>query len=251
MLAIAAARSAGDVVMNSFRTEQEVTFKSPDQPVTQADIAADALLQERLLAERSEYGWLSEETADTRDRLDREFVWLVDPIDGTRSFVAGRAEFSISIGLAQRGQVVLGVVLNPATGELYSALRGSGAFKGERQLRIDVVERRAVIAASRSEIRRGDFEPFVNVYDILPTGSTAYKLAKVAEGSADIFMSRGPKSEWDLAAGALIVEEAGGRVTDLHGNGLQFNRPSPHIRGVLAARAGLHEEVLMRLRTEN
>ena len=243
-LALNAVREAGVVVMQTFRTEHEVTHKSPDQPLTQADLAADALLKERLLGARPDYGWLSEETADTHHRLACERVWVVDPIDGTRSFIAGRSEFAISVGLSVNGQAQLGVLYNPATNELYSALAGQGAYKEGRRLNLRQGASRAVIAASRSEIKRGDFTSFAESYDILPTGSTAYKLAKVAEGSADAFLSRGPKSEWDLCAGDLIVREAGGLVTDITGVPLQYNRRDPHIRGVLAARAELHEEII-------
>jgi myo-inositol-1(or 4)-monophosphatase len=246
-LAIAAARAAGAVVMKSFRTVQEVRYKSPDQPLTDADLAADALLIEMLLADRPDYGWLSEETADTPDRLQNERVWMVDPIDGTQSFVAGRPEFVISVGLAIRGEAVVGVVFNPATNELFSAMRGGGAYQEDVRLIVKKTERRPVITASRGDIRRGEFDSFTEEYDLLPSGSSAYKLTKVASGAADVFISKGPKSEWDLCAAGLIVQEAGGKVTDLAGAPLQYNRPEPHINGVLAARADLHDEILERV----
>jgi fructose-1,6-bisphosphatase/inositol monophosphatase family enzyme len=128
-LAILAAREAGAVIMKSFRTEQEVTLKSPDQPLTQADLAADATLKRILLGNRLEYGWLSEETADNPERLKRRFVWIVDPIDGTRSYIAGYPEFAISIGLAENERALLGVVYNPASDEMYAARRGGGAWR--------------------------------------------------------------------------------------------------------------------------
>ena len=115
-LALRAARAAGEVVMPWFRAGAEVRFKSPDQPVTEADLAADRLLQEILLGERPDYGWLSEETRDTPARLGKERLWVVDPIDGTNSFVQGRAEFAISIALVDRRRAVVGVVYNPAAG---------------------------------------------------------------------------------------------------------------------------------------
>jgi myo-inositol-1(or 4)-monophosphatase len=254
-LAVHAAREAGGVVMKAFRTEQKVTFKSPDQPLTQADLASDAILKQNLLAPRPGYGWLSEETADTPTRLACELVWIVDPIDGTNSFVAGRPEFAISIALAQRGEALLGVVYNPASDELFTAVRGQGAHKVRRgggasgrrgvesleeRLRVALPPGRAIIAASRSDLQRGEFAAFVSDHDILPTGSTAYKLARVAEGVAHIYLSRGPKSEWDVCAGDLLVTEAGGKVTDLAGATLQYNRRNPHITGVVAAHAALH-----------
>lgn len=249
-LAVSAARAAGVVVMKAFRTDQDVTYKSPDQPLTDADLASDALLREMLLGERPEYGWLSEETADNPERLTREFVWVVDPIDGTRSFISGRAEFAISIGLARSGRAVVGVIYNPATDKMFTAAlgAGAGARAGAGVVRVSGAGAgRAVMAASRSEIARGDFDELAEEYEILPTGSTAYKLAAVAVGKADIFVSRGPKNEWDLCAGDLIVTEAGGIVTDLNGAALQYNRPDPHIDGIIAARASLHEEILSRV----
>lgn len=246
-LAVQAAREAGGVVMKYFRTDMDVVHKSADQPVTHADLAADALLKERLLASRSEYGWLSEETADSPERLGRELVWIVDPIDGTRSFIAGRPEFSISIGLAYAGRPAIGVVYNPATGEMFSTIRGSGVLKNGNKLVRPTIERRRVLVCSRTERRRGDFVAFEEGFDFLPLGSTAYKLAKVAEGSADVFLSRGPKSEWDLCAGDLLVRELGGVVTDLTGEALQYNRPVPQITGVLAAPQPLHTDMLDRL----
>ncbi|MGQ0814613.1 MAG: 3'(2'),5'-bisphosphate nucleotidase CysQ [Gemmatimonadota bacterium] len=246
-LAVRAAREAGGVVMKWFRTVLEVTMKSPDQPVTHADIAADTLLTQILRADRPAYGWLSEETADTADRLGCEYVWMVDPIDGTRSFIAGRAEFSISIGLARNGRPVLGTVYNPATDELFTALEGHGAYLGTRRLEVAAGRPREVMVVSRSEIKRGHFDPFA-AFDVRPLGSTAYKLCKVATGEVDAFLSRGPKGEWDLCGGDLIVREAGGVVTDLQGRQLQYNQPVPHITGVVAARAAVHTAILKTVR---
>lgn len=247
-LAIAAARAAGVVVMKAFRTDQEVTYKSADQPLTPADLEADALLKRMLLRDRPDYGWLSEETADTTERLGKEDVWVVDPIDGTRSYISGRAEFAISVGLAQRGEAVLGVVYNPATDELYTTVRGHGARRGSESIAAATTNRRPIIAASRSEIARGEFDAFRDEFDLLPTGSTAYKLGKVADGSADVFLSRGPKSEWDVCAGALIVEEAGGVVSQIDGVPLHYNKDQPHINGVIAARRSLHADMVRRIR---
>jgi myo-inositol-1(or 4)-monophosphatase len=250
-IAVRAAREAGVVVMQYFRTDLDVVMKSPDQPVTKADLAADALLKEILRGLRPDYGWLSEETADTTDRLDREYVWMVDPIDGTRSFISGRAEFSISIGLTYNGEPVLGVVYNPATDEMYTAIKGRGAFAGDRPMKVGGGRDRGVMVASRSEIKRGHFKPFEAVFDIQGLGSTAYKLCKVAEGQVDVFLSRGPKGEWDLCGSDVIVTEAGGTITDLEGRRLQYNRPDPHIKGVVAARAEVHVDLVNQMKDLN
>jgi myo-inositol-1(or 4)-monophosphatase len=280
-LAAAAAVQAGRAAMRRFGSDMEVTHKAPDQPLTEADLETNRILHERLVGARPEYGWLSEETADDPQRLYRDRVWIVDPIDGTRSFIAGRPEFSISIGVAERGRAMVGVVLNPATGELYAAWRSGGAWKVSDalaqaeatqvpglgatpasppsglpplvvsdwiplQVRQDATDTPRVLA-SRSEIREGEFEPFAD-WTLEPVGSTAYKLAKLAEGAGDVFLSRGPKSEWDVCAGALLVEEAGGITTDLRGKKLKYNGRDPRVYGVLAAPRWLHRQALRRVR---
>jgi len=127
-LAILAVEAAGRAVMRHFGEELHVVEKSRDQPVTAADLEADLILRHALLGARPGYGWLSEETTDRRDRLAAERVWIVDPLDGTRSFIDGWPEFTISVGLAERGRAAVGVIHNPATAELFWAVRGGGAF---------------------------------------------------------------------------------------------------------------------------
>jgi myo-inositol-1(or 4)-monophosphatase len=242
-----AAREAGRAVMRTFGTKQSVIYKSPDQPQTAADLEADSILHEILLGAFPEYGWLSEETADRPDRLSKQRVWIVDPIDGTRSFVAGRPEFSISIGLAEQSHAVLGVVCNPATDESFHAVLGGGAFRDDgTRLHVNRTKSAngAVLIASRSELKANEFEAFGSEWSISPMGSTAYKLALVAAGAADVFLSRGPKSEWDVCAGDLIVLEAGGAVTDLQGHVLQYNQADPYVHGILASNGLLHDRVL-------
>jgi myo-inositol-1(or 4)-monophosphatase len=253
-LALDAAYAAGRTVMRYFGADLVVRHKAPDQPLTEADLAADAELRERLIGARPAYGWLSEETCDRPDRLDRRRVWIVDPIDGTRSFIAGRPEFAISIGLAEAGQVVAGVVYNPARGQMFYAVRGGGAFSvqdGGTDRRLAVSARRMddqlTMLASRSEIAAGEFDPFRGGWWIEPAGSTAYKLACIAAASGEAFVSRGPKSEWDICAGALLVEEAGGRVTDVNGRTPDFNCADPYVHGIVATNSLLHDALLQRI----
>jgi myo-inositol-1(or 4)-monophosphatase len=224
-----------------------VRYKGPEQPVTDADLLADGILRERLRGERPGYGWLSEESADSPERLERDAVWVVDPIDGTSSFVDGVPEWAVSVGLVLRGEVVLGVVFNPATGETYHAVRGEGAFRDGERIRVSTAAADAVspsLAASRAEMRRGDLEGIDARWRLTPLGSTTYKMMYVADGRADAFLSRGPKSEWDLCAAALVVAEAGGRVTDTSGAALRFNQPQPATAGVVVSNGALHAELL-------
>jgi myo-inositol-1(or 4)-monophosphatase len=246
-LAILAARDAGEIVMRSFGTKQQVTHKSPDQPLTEADLAADAALKRMLLGNRPDYGWLSEETADNPERMQKRLVWIVDPIDGTRSFINGYPEFAISIGLVENQRPLVGVVYNPATGELYAARRGHGAWRvGGPRLSVQNAASPALVA-SRSEIHDGELQPFQDDFTIQGTGSTAYKMMKIADGTAQVFVSRGPKSEWDVCAGALIVEEAGGQATDLRGHALAYNQPRTSIYGILVTNGALHSQMIDRL----
>lgn len=258
-LALAGARAAGEATMEWFRTDLDVRVKGPDQPVTDADMEADRILADRLRGARPDYGWLSEESADDPARLDRDRVWIIDPIDGTRSFIQGYQEFTVSVGLAEAGEPVVGVIYNPATEEVFWATRGGGAFRARRwddagspapdaAERIEVAEPRAderpVLLASRSEIARGGMQRFGHTCDVRPMGSTAYKMGDVAAGTGHGYVSSGPKSEWDVAAGVLIVEEAGGVVTDGAGASLRFNQPRTDLRGLVVAGPALHRDLL-------
>jgi myo-inositol-1(or 4)-monophosphatase len=249
--AIRGAKAAGELALRGWEHDLEVRQKAPGQPVTLVDLAADRLLHDVLLSGGSDDGWLSEESADAADRLRRRRVWIVDPIDGTRSYVARRPEFTISIGLAVGDEVVLGIVFNPATEELFRAIRGEGAWvddaSGTRRLAVRSGEGRGLLLASRGEIRDREVEPFLAEWDVAPLGSTAYKLARVAAGEADGFVSRGPKSEWDIAAGVLLVTEAGGRVTDLDGRPPRFNQPLPEVGGIVAA-GGVYDRLSVQTR---
>jgi myo-inositol-1(or 4)-monophosphatase len=254
-LAIDATRLAGEVVMRFFGRDLVVEHKSPEQPLTEADLAADALLHELLIGARPDYGWLSEESADHPDRLARNRVWIVDPIDGTRSFIAKLPEFAISVGLVEAGVPIAGVVSNPARDEVFYAVRGGGAFvsrAGGAAVPLQVSGRRiddqVTMLASRSEIAAGEFDPFRGGWRIEPAGSTAYKLAGVAAGQGEAFVSRGPKSEWDICAGMLLVSESGGRTTDLYGAVPLFNRTDPYVHGILATSGMLHDALLAKIR---
>ncbi len=246
---IAIVREAGQAVMQFYQSSFTVRDKSPDNPVTEADLASDTLLKRRLGELVPQAGWLSEETADNPSRLEQNWLWVVDPIDGTKEFVMGIPEFSISVALVEAGLPVLGIVFNPATDELFVAERGQGVWcngetvgvSGRNQLSGSLID------ASRSEIKRGEFDPFKELVQLRITGSIAYKLARVASGQADGTWSRGPKHEWDICAGALLVQEAGGVAVDLDGNPFMFNKSWPKVNGIIADNGHLHAAILAAL----
>ena len=239
-------KAAGDVVMSYYKSSYDVKDKSPDNPVTEADFASDSFLKKELLALLPEAGWLSEETKDSPDRLAKEFVWCVDPIDGTKEFIMGIPEFTISVALVQNGLPVVAVIFNPDTNELYAAAKGAGFFfNGVKQSASQRTELTgAVIDASRSERKRGEFEMFEADMEIRTVGSIAYKNARVASGQCDATWSRGPKNEWDICAGVLLVQEAGGTVTDLSNRPMTFNQSHPKVNGIIADNGVLHDQII-------
>jgi myo-inositol-1(or 4)-monophosphatase len=240
-LALSAARRAAAIVASHFRSGLEVRYKDPEQPITDADLAADALLREALLGARPAYGWLSEESDEVRAGGR---TWMVDPIDGTNSFVLGIPEFGVSVGLADAGRPVLGVVVNPATGDAWWATEGGGAFLNGAPIRVsEAAAVPATLLVSRNEQRGGRFERF-DGWELVPFGSTAVKMCRVAQGAADAFVSFGPKNLWDVCAADLIAREAGALVTDLHGNPVRYDDPAHHWHGMAAAPPRLHGALL-------
>ncbi len=237
--------SAGRLIQQVASRDFDVEQKGNQGPVTEADRGADELLKSALLAIES-CGWLSEETADDRSRLDVERLWVVDPLDGTKEFVQRIPEYTVAVALVESGRPVLGVVHNPATGDTYWAVKGGGAFKNGVAVH---VSDGAALLASRSEIKRGEFEPFTHDWEVTALGSIEYKLALIGSGRASVTFSRGPKWEWDVCAGSLIVEEAGGIVTDLFGAPLEFNQSFPKVKGVLAGAPEAYERARVQLAT--
>lgn len=242
-------RAAGAEIMRYYRSAFAVADKKPDNPVTDADYAADSLLKERLLTLLPEAGWLSEETADSPERLSKKLAWIVDPLDGTKEFVMGIPEFAVSVGLVADGRPVLGVVYNPAGDELFVAQAGQGILVNGQPAGVSGRDSLpgSMVDASRSEIKRGEFAPFEGLVELHVTGSIAYKLARVASGRADATWSRGPKNEWDICAGVLLVQEAGGRCVSLDDKPFCFNRPNPKVNGIIADNGRLHDQIMATL----
>jgi len=196
---------------------------------------------------RPNYGWLSEEIEDNSKRLTQDTVWVVDPIDGTRSFIQQDDCFAISIALVKNGEAVLGIVYAPAKDELYYAEKGYGAYKNGEKLDANVLCASSPVAfGSRSEYARGMLDPFKAEYDFENYGSIAYKLALVAEGRGVMF-SLYPKSEWDCAAGVVLCNEANAKVTNIHGEPLSFNNENVIIDRLIAAPTCAYDALLMHI----
>ncbi|MDW8124393.1 MAG: inositol monophosphatase [Geminicoccaceae bacterium] len=241
-----AVREAGRIAMRFFGKRPERWEKGPGQIVTEADVAIDRFLHAALRRSGADDGWLSEETVDDRRRLERRRVWVVDPIDGTRSFAEGVPEFTISVALLVEDRPVLGFVYNPAKEELFEAVRGRGARLGGHLLRASTAERLegARICISRFEGRRRNFAALLPRVALASLGSLAYKLALVAAGRFDGYLSWRTTNDWDIAAALLLLEEAGAVATDARGEPLRLNRPEPAHAGIVAAPPALHRALL-------
>ncbi|MGO8736004.1 MAG: 3'(2'),5'-bisphosphate nucleotidase CysQ [Terriglobia bacterium] len=218
-------------------------------PVTEADRAVNRALRETLL--RDGEGWLSEESPDDLERLEKTRLWIVDPIDGTSEFIAGVPEWCVSIGWVEHGRAMAGGIYNPVTRELFLGSLASGATRNglPARARVRTSLAGAVVLASRSEVKRGDWDAFQNAaFVVRPTGSVAYKLALVSAGLADATWTLSPKNEWDIAAGVALVEAAGGFVQRPGGSPITFNQRSTLLPGLVAGGPGLEKEIVGLLR---
>jgi myo-inositol-1(or 4)-monophosphatase len=246
---IHSALEAARVVFQRFTPgEIAAEYKSGHDPVTEADLAVDAVLRKELL--RGDEGWLSEESVDDLSRLRRNRVWVVDPLDGTREFVAGVPEFCVSVAMVEDGQPVAGGICNPATNELFLGSLDSGiSYNGklaQASQKDDLKD--AVVLASRSETKRGEWSQFASApFKVQEMGSVAYKLARVAAGFADATFTLTPKNEWDVAGGAALVLSAGGFVLSLDRQPLRCNNRSPLLSGLLAGGPNLLDPLLAML----
>jgi myo-inositol-1(or 4)-monophosphatase len=241
-----AALAAGAILQRYFRDGgYQIDSKGKNNPVTTADFEADSELKQILREAFPAYGWLSEETADNDDRLTRERVWIVDPLDGTKEFIKGIPEFVVAIALAEHGVPMMGVTYNPIKDEMFWGARGAGCFLAGNA--VTVSDTRALehstILASRSETARGEWKAYEGRVTVRPIGSVAYKLALVACGQADATFTLTPKSEWDIASGVALILAAGGRVTDLNGNPVHFNRRNVKTPGFVASNGHLHAQL--------
>lgn len=220
-------------------------LKTGGDPVTEADVLLDKILKAELL--RDGEGWLSEETKDDQSRLKKECVWIVDPLDGTREFIQGIPEWCISIAYVVNGRPEAAGICSPSAQETFLGTRSGGVTLNGKPVK--VTDKRdlagATVLASRSEVNRGQWKQFENApFETIPMGSVAYKMARVAAGLNDMTFTLVPKNEWDVAAGWLLVEAAGGRVLDKNGVPRVFNQSNPLLPGLFAANPDILEKLI-------
>jgi myo-inositol-1(or 4)-monophosphatase len=248
-----AARRAGDLALPYFRaggqTAAKLWYKGHSSPVTEADIALDTFLKGHLSELFPQAGWLSEETADDPARLEKSYVWIVDPIDGTRAFSTGHPDWAISIALVKDGKPVLGILYAPVHERLYEARLGEGAWCNGRRLRVSEAEAltRARVAGPKPLVDQ--LERHMGPVERLPkVPSLALRLARVAEGSIDVGLVSAYSQDWDIAAADLILQEAGGRLTRLDGSIPVYNRPVPSHDEMIAVASRLHPRAIGAMR---
>ena len=215
-------------------------------PVTEADMAVNDLLEERLRAARPGYGWLSEETEDDAARLAAERVFIVDPIDGTRSFIEGSGTWAHALAVAERGVVTAAVVYLPMRDKLYAAAQGQGAALNDQAIRVSARNdlQGASVLAAKPNLAPQHWPRGVPDIKRAHRPSLAYRLSLVAEGRFDAMLTLRPSWEWDIAAGELILREAGARTSDRRAGALRFNNPDPRVEGVVAANPRLHAALI-------
>ena len=223
-----AARNAGKILMKHFSaSDKKVKYKSLNNPVTIADHEADQYLSEFIGGEFPDDGWLSEETVDTKERLEKSRVWIVDPLDGTKEFIEGIPHFSVSIALVEDGHPVIGIVYNPCTEEMFYAEKEKGSYLNGSNVKISIKEKLidSSIVVSRSEYRKKLWDAYKeNFSDIKPIGSVAYKLGLVGANQYDIFSTVAPKNEWDICAGDCIIRESGGVFKTINDKNIIYNQ---------------------------
>lgn len=258
----ALAEEAGREILKIYHGAQRLSIetKEDNSPVTVADKRSNEILVGGLSRNFPGYGILSEETADNPSRLDKEFVWIVDPLDGTRDFIARQRTFTVMVGLAKEGKPVLGVIHSPVEKKTYSAVQDKGAYVhgydvekgnyGRRKLKVspsrEISEMRAMIVRTKPEDEGLEQLIQMPFSSISLVGGAGYKAMIIAEGAGEVWCHRGSKChEWDLCAPAAIVQEAGGKVTDFYGNNLIFNQKDLQLlNGVLVSNGYCHQRLV-------
>src|ERR1700749_3656576 len=243
-------REAGALALSLFRTDLKNWTKGASSPVSEADIAVNDLLEARLRAATPDYGWLSEERADDEARLGKPFVWIVDPIDGTRGYLAGREDWCVSVALVEDDAPVLAAVFVPVSDEFFFAMRGQGATRNGAPLHVTTGTALdfSRIAGPKPLVERLNLSPGqITLHPRI--GSLALRLCRVAQGDLDAAFAGGNSRDWDLAAANLIVQEADGKMTALSGDAILYNRREVGHGVLVAAGRDRHASIVSLFRS--
>jgi len=245
-----AALAAGEIAKKFFRADPEIWDKGDNQgPVTEADLLIDKMLHHDLLAARPDYGWLSEETEDNTDRLNHERVFIIDPIDGTRAFINGEQSFSHSLAIAEKGKIIAAVVHLPIREQTYAASIDAGATCNGAPIVPSAASSitGAKILTTKPNLQAKHWSGAVPNLERHFRPSLAFRLCLVADGRFDGMLTLRDTWEWDVAAGDLIVSEAGGRVSDRQNQSPRYNNATPMLDGMIAAPKPVHAEIMRAL----
>jgi len=242
----AAVRDAGSLALSLFQKPIKTWTKGPSSsPVSEADIAIDALLRERLTAGTDAFAWLSEESADDAARLHARYVWVVDPIDGTRAYIAGQPDWAISVALIEHDRPIMACLYAPAMDEFFAARAGGGSSLNGKAIAATAgadLQHLRVVGPQKFLDRLSSVLP---PFERLPRGhSLALRLARVARGACDAAFAGGNSHDWDLAAADLLVHEAGGALTPLAGGTIAYNHPVPRHGMLIAAGRDRHAALI-------
>ena len=249
------AKEAGKKILEVYDSDSfEVTQKGDKGPLTKADIAANKIIVENLRKEFPEHAIFTEEETDDKKRLENEHVWIIDPLDGTKEFIAKNGEFTVNIALVFKQKPVLGVVYAPVMDELYFASEGNGSYlqKNGKIEKIRVSDRKnlneMVLVQSRSHPSE-NLTRLISKHSFasIKTCGSSLKGCQVALGNADVYIRFGPTHEWDVCAMDIIVHEAGGFLTDLNGKSLTYNNENTLINGFFVSNNTMHNQLLKRL----
>ena len=241
---------AGKLALKWFKKDPEQWKKDDGSLVSKADIEINDLLNKLLKNKNPEFGWLSEENEDDRSRLNKKIIFVVDPLDGTKAFLEGKKEFSISVAIVKNGLPISGIVFSPSTGEMFEAEKNKGSWKNNKKVIIsnyNRLEKCKMIAFKPMFSHPAWKEPWPKM-DVENRNSIAYRMALVASGQYDAMMALNSKNDWDIAAGDLLISESGGIVT-LHTNKkIIYNTENTKKPSVIGTNKPIHEKIIKRVK---
>jgi len=242
----------GKIALRNLGSDSMKTWlKRGHEPVTEIDLEVNEYMKDALTSARPTYGWLSEESADDRRRLDMKNVWVVDPIDGTRAFIKGNDDFTVCLALVKGGKPVVGAIFAPARDQLFLARKGGGATLNGQPIHVGTASDIKGIRLQGDDSYFDRPKRWISPWENITYGkyqSFALRVVEVAAGKYDAAISAKPKSEWDIAAADLIVGEAGGVCCDGDGNPLTYNNKNTRIRRIMASNPALKDEIVEKLR---